>query len=61
MSLRKAKVSDFKVGAKLTCNVEGWSLVLLSKCDDGIWEARGVRGDTCVFEVEAGGYLVEGK
>ena len=35
------------------------NLLITSKYDDGIWEARGVSGSKCVFENEARFYKVE--
>lgn len=56
--MRKATVADFKVGAKLVCPFEGWSVTLLRKEQTGIWTGRTGGGDKCVFETEAACYQV---
>lgn len=58
MKIREAKVEDFKPGLVLIDKLEGWSLTLADKYDDGIWNTK--QGNV-VFEREAKFYLVEVK
>ena len=57
MITRKATKDDFKVGSKLITS-EGFTFTLINKYDKGIWEARGISGDKCIFEDEAMYYKI---
>lgn len=56
--MRQATLKDFKQGTTLYTS-EGYHFTLLRKYADGIWEARGERGDKCIFEGEAHCYKVK--
>ena len=56
MKIREATVEDFKVGIVLIDRLEGWSLTLSSKYDEGIWDTK---QGSVVFEREAKFYLIE--
>lgn len=56
--MRTATREDFKVGN--TLHDKHGSYTITKKYDDEVWEARGERGEKCLFEIEADCYQVEG-
>lgn len=54
---RQATKEDFKQGAILQASFG--EVRILRKYDDGIWEARGPGGITCIFESDAKFYQIE--
>ena len=59
MKKQTATIADFKTGNTLYTS-EGYGFTLTSKYSDGIWEARGERGqgETTIFENEARHYTI---
>ena len=55
---RTATKNDFKVGTTLITS-EGYAFQITSHYAEGVWEARGRTGSTCVMECEARFYKVE--
>jgi hypothetical protein len=56
--MKTATAADFKVGTKLVCKMEGWTMIIRSKEQDGVWIARTQGGDKCAFECEASCFYV---
>lgn len=54
---RIATEQDFKVGVTLI-DSQGNRFTIYKKYDEGIWEARGYRGNKCLFSSEAQFYKV---
>ena len=57
--MKTATIEDFKVGTTLTDSEDlriHFTLIRLEQ--DGVWIGRNDRGEKCIFECEASGYLV---